>query len=180
MYLARRDVSVVTALYIFNKYFWSVPNNCISTLMSSLGTASNSTTGAVLHSLNLIQIGPVKPVVFPSIALNKWRRGSSLQWKRHTNQCTGLQCYLPATVSHHHDEVIREHLKELISSREKPSPIPEFPCHTQAVERVIKLVTEVSNVVIGKINGEGFIKTRIGRRKRIPTLESKKDYQFSL
>ena len=73
-----------------------------------------------------------------------------------------------------------EHLKELIFSKEKPSSIPEFPCHTQAVERVIKLVTEASNAVIGKGNREGFIKTRIEGRKRIPTLESKKDYQFSL
>ena len=65
-------------------------------------------------------------------------------------------------------------LKELISSREKPSSIPEFPCHTQAVERVIKLVTEASNAVIGKVNREGFIKTRIEGRKRIPSLTGKK------
>ena len=73
-----------------------------------------------------------------------------------------------------------EHLKELVCSIEKPSSIPEFPCHTQAVERVIKLVTEDSNAVIGKVDREGFIKTRIEGKKTIATLESEKDYQFSV
>ena len=66
-----------------------------------------------------------------------------------------------------------EHLKELISSRENPSSISEFPCYTQALERFIKLVTEATTAVIGKVNREGFIKTRIEGRKRIRTLQSK-------
>ncbi|GBN75531.1 hypothetical protein AVEN_173694-1 [Araneus ventricosus] len=36
-----------------------------------------------------------------------------------------------------------------------------FPCHTQAVERSLKLVTEVSQKVIGSSSRYGFIRTTL-------------------
>ena len=45
-------------------------------------------------------------------------------------------------------------------TNKKPSCSPLFPCHTQAVERAIKLVTEVSSSVLVE-EREGFIRVRI-------------------
>ena len=51
----------------------------------------------------------------------------------------------------------------------------DFPCHTQAVERCIKLVTEASLKVCGKDSRDDFIRAIIESRRKTPRLESKKD-----
>ena len=39
--------------------------------------------------------------------------------------------------------------------------LPEFPCHTKAVERHVKLMTEVAKVVCGQKSRDGFIRARV-------------------
>ena len=50
-----------------------------------------------------------------------------------------------------------------------------FPCHTQAVERCIKLVTEAFSKVNGRDSRDGFVLATIESRRKMPRLESKKD-----
>ena len=54
--------------------------------------------------------------------------------------------------------------------------VPNYPCHTQAVERGVKLVSEASAAAIGQEAREGFICQRIKERKVLNKFESKKDY----
>ena len=56
----------------------------------------------------------------------------------------------------------------------------KYPVHTQAVERVIKLVTEASAEVCSHEAREGLIRSRLSSRKRIPFFNSKKDYVSKL
>lgn len=56
--------------------------------------------------------------------------------------------------------------------------IPKFPCHTQAVERSIKLVTEASSSVSGSGRRDGFIKAKLESQILMPAFETKKDYKF--
>src|SRR6218665_3034444 len=56
-------------------------------------TGSNEETGYSLHVTNRFPIHPENPhgpVVARSGASNRWRRGKSLAWSRHTSHCTGL------------------------------------------------------------------------------------------
>lgn len=53
----------------------------------------------------------------------------------------------------------------------------QLPCHTQAVERTVKIVTEASSAVCGPQNRDGFIRTRLQSRKLMPSFHTKKDYQ---
>lgn len=70
-----------------------------------------------------------------------------------------------------------DNLKSIITeSSEKFLHIDSFPCHTQAVERCVKLVTEASLSLVGSERRDGFIKSRIDSRLRMPQFESKKDY----
>ena len=55
---------------------------------------------------------------------------------------------------------------------------PRFPCHTQAVERCVKLVTEASIAVCGQRARDGFIHSRIESRKKMPFFNTKKDYNL--
>ena len=48
-----------------------------------------------------------------------------------------------------------------VASKESPLiDFPKFPCHTQAVERCVKLVTEASAAVCGNTSRDGFIRAR--------------------
>src|SRR6218665_3585727 len=52
-------------------------------------------------------------------------------------------------------------LKTSIAEKETPSLFsPRFLCHSQAVERCIKLVMEASTAVSGKRNHDGFIRNK--------------------
>lgn len=52
-----------------------------------------------------------------------------------------------------------------------------FPCHTQAVERCVKLVTEASAKVYGFHNRDGFIRATFFSRSIMPEFDHKADFQ---
>lgn len=54
--------------------------------------------------------------------------------------------------------------------------VAQYPCHTQAVERAVKTVTEAALAVCGGERRDGFIRSRIESRKNMPKFESKKDF----
>ncbi|GBN02027.1 hypothetical protein AVEN_152727-1 [Araneus ventricosus] len=49
----------------------------------------------------------------------------------------------------------------------------EFPCHTQAVERCVKLATEASHKVVDSNSRNGFIRTTLLSRISMPSVSSK-------
>ena len=54
--------------------------------------------------------------------------------------------------------------------------ISNLPCHTQAVERRVKIVTEASSKVCGHSSRDGFIRVKINARQNLPSFENKKQY----
>ena len=56
---------------------------------------------------------------------------------------------------------------ELRGLVEKPLLVPFYPCHTQAVERAIKLVTEAAGSVVGAESRDGYIRQKI-KSRRVP------------
>ena len=52
-----------------------------------------------------------------------------------------------------------------------------FPCHTQAVERCVKLVTEASEAVIGAENRDGWVRKTMLSRATIPRFETMADFK---
>ncbi|CAH0546654.1 unnamed protein product [Brassicogethes aeneus] len=67
-----------------------------------------------------------------------------------------------------------EEIKSVIQSGETPDwDIREFPCHTQAVERCVKLVTEASLKVCGPQSRYGYIRATLKSREAINEFSSK-------
>ncbi|KAB0805378.1 hypothetical protein PPYR_02348 [Photinus pyralis] len=58
------------------------------------------------------------------------------------------------------------------------SEIKSYPCHTQAVERAVKIVTEASGTVCGSDNRDGVIRAKLESRKIMPSFGSKQDYKL--
>ena len=54
--------------------------------------------------------------------------------------------------------------------------MPDYPCHTQAVERAVRLVSEASASVIGQDARNGFIRQRVHAQKELKTHATKKDF----
>jgi hypothetical protein len=54
----------------------------------------------------------------------------------------------------------------------------KFPCHTQAVERSIRLVSEASSSVCGEESRDGLIRAKIKSRSVMPTFNTKREYNL--
>ena len=53
----------------------------------------------------------------------------------------------------------------------------QTPCHTQAVERSVKLITEASTKVSGQTNREAYIQCTLQSRKEITSFDTKKHHK---
>ncbi|CAG5000463.1 unnamed protein product [Parnassius apollo] len=72
-----------------------------------------------------------------------------------------------------------EFLKEIVKCGLRTcQSIKDFPCHTQAVERCIKLVTEASSAVCGENKRDGFIRARLLSRQQMPNFDTKKQFNI--
>ena len=69
---------------------------------------------------------------------------------------------------------------EILAFKEESFVVPKYPCHTQAVERAVRIVSEASAAVIGADARDGFIWQRVKAREELPKFESKKDYLLAI
>ena len=70
-------------------------------------------------------------------------------------------------------------MKELISKGESPMiDFPRFPCHTQSVERCVKLFTDASNAVCGEKSRDGFIRVRLASRNIMPNFNTQVEFHL--
>ena len=78
------------------------------------------------------------------------------------------------------DHISTKELESLLADQmEESTPrmkIPDLPCHTQAVEKHVKMVTEASESMSSAKERDGNIGQKIQSRKIMPKFGSKKDY----
>lgn len=65
-----------------------------------------------------------------------------------------------------------------IMAKGKSLDIVDFPCHTQSLERCVKLVTEASQRVTDVNSRDGFIRTRLQSRAEMPNFGHKNKFKF--
>ena len=76
--------------------------------------------------------------------------------------------------------VLDKEIEEMIKTgRPLISDFNRFPCHTQAVERCIKLVTEASQSVCGTEARDGYIRSTLLSRSLMPEFSSKAAFNVS-
>ena len=77
-------------------------------------------------------------------------------------------------------EASSEDLELMVKAKDAPLvEFPQFLCHTQAVKRCIKLVTETSAAVCGTVARDGLIRARLASRKIIPCFNTKSEFCFT-
>ena len=73
-------------------------------------------------------------------------------------------------------EVSTNEIRMLLASGEiRVMDFPKYPCHTQAVERCVKLVT--SSLVCREKARDGFIRVRLESCKLMPYVNTKDEYR---
>jgi len=66
----------------------------------------------------------------------------------------------------------------LVASGEVPAiDFPKYPCHTQAVKRCAKLITEASSVACGVKDRDAFIRVRLESRQMMSYFNSRSQYR---
>lgn len=73
-------------------------------------------------------------------------------------------------------ELSEEYLKNCIHKKKMIEISVNFPCHTQAVERCVKVVTEASSKVCGETSRDGYIRAKFQGRNLLPKFENKMQY----
>ena len=74
-------------------------------------------------------------------------------------------------------DVSEEDITQFVKSGDSPIiDLPRLPCHTQAVECCIKLVTEASAAVCGSASRDGFIRARLESRRIMAHFNTKAQY----
>ncbi|GBN01544.1 hypothetical protein AVEN_109801-1 [Araneus ventricosus] len=75
-------------------------------------------------------------------------------------------------------DLSEDDIKSLINPDTTPiKEIQKFPCHTQAVERCIKLVREASNQVCGREARDGYIRATLQSRSVMSNFSKKSDFK---
>jgi hypothetical protein len=71
--------------------------------------------------------------------------------------------------------------EELMSLHENANSwdFSQFPCHTQAVERTVKLVTDASARVCGHDNRDGYVRSTLLSRKIMPNFHQKSHFNIN-
>lgn len=80
----------------------------------------------------------------------------------------------PTLTRHLTDEELK---KEISENLPMLSLLFNLPCHTQAVERCVKVVSEASLSVCDSSARDGFIRSRLRDRNIMPVFETKRDYK---
>ena len=76
-------------------------------------------------------------------------------------------------------DVMDDDIKLFVKSRGQSTiEFEKYPCHTQSVERTVKIATEASQAVCGQLNRDGFIRSRLEGR-RMPFFNTKAEYTVS-
>ena len=71
-------------------------------------------------------------------------------------------------------------LEQIEAALQTPLNFPKYPCHSQTVERMVKLVTEVSSSVFGEERQQDKIVSVLASRKSRKAYDTKKRLQSCL
>lgn len=77
-------------------------------------------------------------------------------------------------------KISTEDLTQMIKDVPEGMEILRFPCHSQAIERCVKLVTEASSKVCGPEARDGFIRSQIASRQELPHFNTKGEFLVKL
>lgn len=146
--------------------FFAHPENLLLSLITDQSLDMRSLGWRrIKKARNLRKNKRVRTFVVPNINSNAQHYVDLIDW----SSCSLHEPPLTKSIS---DEEL-----DLNIENKTLAEIPDFPCHTQGVERLVKIVTDAASSVFGASARDGFIKAKLDSRRRIPAFETKRDYK---
>ena len=154
-----------TIVQPYVKSWHAHPENLLVPLLCSEDTSDrNFAVEKILKLRNESDVGDSSPRIFLPPPLNFKARSlvDLIDWKE-----------VPVTESRLTSDLT---LAEINDLRETPLQVPPYPCHTQAVERMIRELTDVAQRVAGSEARDGYLKSRMASRAQYKDTTTKRDF----
>lgn len=166
-YLTAELKAVVDPVIQRNGYFGHPENILIAMLADENPTMRELAYRRVLKIRNLKRTNSPEIRIFtiPNLNFDAADYSQLIDW-------ASVKLYEPPLTFNIHN--IEELVKNGSFERGK---FDDFPCHTQAVERMVKVVTESSAAVCGEDSRDGFIRATIKSRASMPSFNTKSEYR---
>lgn len=116
--------------------------------------------------MNPVKINELHVFQTPALNFNAQSYDEMIDW----NCCERFE--RPVT-KHYSNEFFSELMK---NPMEQIIYIPELHCHSQAVERGVKIVMGAAKIVCGEDRRDGVIRTKFGSFAHLKNFDTKKDY----
>ena len=169
-YLPKKYLRVVDATIARNAFFAFPENVLISMMTDERREVRLDALRKILQARELDESGEqVLPRALPEINFSADDYYKIIDW-------SSVRITSPPILN----KVTNQELSEKLSSNSLflDCEFLKYPCHTIAVERMVKLVTEASCQVCGSDARDGFIRCTLLSRQSMPNFETKN--QFSL
>jgi hypothetical protein len=166
-YLSDDLKSVIDPVIERNGYFGHPENVLLSMITDDRKEIRELGVRRILKARNRQVVNGVRQFTVPKLNLNADDYTTLIDWQ------TSAITEPPLTV-----ELSHACLTGLVASHNVPVlHFPKFPCHTQSVERCVKLVTESCGAVCGEKARDGFILTRVESRELMPKFNTKSQFR---
>src|SRR5277367_31615 len=171
-YLCEDQQEIHTVLQ--NNAFWAHPENLLVAMLKDERNYVREKAAAHIIEARSVRLRQKKEVIskfdLPKLNFTADDYVDLIDW----SACDVTEP--PITMS-----LTTENFEEILAGDETSlQPIDSFfslPCHSQAVERIVKEVTAASDTVFGHATRDGFIRARLLNRQIMPKFDSKSQFQ---
>lgn len=164
-YLSDELLAIVDPVLIRNSYFAHPENLLLSMITDSRKHIRKLTARRILKARQVNKNSVSRMFEVPKVNLNACSYIDLIDWQQNI--------YEPPILMNVSDEQLQDLIE---NGGDAVLEFMRLPCHTQAVERSVKVVTEAALSVCDKTRREGFIKSKLASRKLMPKFETKKDF----
>lgn len=161
--LSDDTVAIITPVIQRNAYFAHPENILLAMIQDERPHICELGWRRIMKARQNVEIG-VRQFEIPELIFTSNDYSTMIDWQ--SSNVTE-----PPLTTSLSDEVIEDMIRNKVRYT-----CQKFPCHTQAVERSIKLITEASFSVVGSENRDGFIRTKLSSREKMPVFNTKSQY----
>ncbi|XP_050527619.1 uncharacterized protein LOC126897791 [Daktulosphaira vitifoliae] len=168
-YLPNNLLKIIDPVIQRNAYFGSPENILICMLLDNRYAIRKKALSKIINARQNKNDQSIRSFEIPPLNFNATDYVELIDWGK-------TQVTEPPLTSNIDQDTLRQ---IVLSHKKNTLEIFYLPCHTQAVERSVKLVTEASAAVCGQARRDGVIRARIESRRIMPHFNSKKYFQFN-
>ena len=159
------DVREVVDRSIERNCFFAHPENLLLTMLTDERKEIRELAARRVKAARLVRPKDVRKFVLPTVNVTADNYDELVNWQDYQRTEPPMMM-----------NITNEEIDIAIETGQRWT-LDNFPCHTQAVERHVKLVTEAAAAVCGELRRDGYVRAKLLSRSIIPHFDVKKDWK---